>query len=278
MNNGVNPNQMQDLNVQQTGQPVELTPPTDNMVNMDQVMGANNAALNDVADPAGNQKLKKAAIYLGVIGLLLVVMGVVYSVLGIGDDETTQTSNKPTTEEVSTDQSNTGTDSGNQNGTNNGTENANGTESGSNVENRVAYNTPRLTCKLSSKSATNGVSQVLTYAFYDNNGKLTSYDKTYEVVPVTGHSNGIVSVNKEVDKYDNLKAKITDVNGYVMSVSSINNGKTETLTVKISVDFNNFKNDLPKELKDNKITNIEYNSKSDIKTIKKELTKSGYSC
>ena len=273
MNNGMNPNPVQDVNMQQGGQPVELSPTPDNMVNMEQVMGANSSALADVADPAGDQKLKKAAIYIGVIGLLLVVMGVVYSVLGIGaGEETTQSTNKTPTEEVVNDT--------NTRNTTDATNAANNTENTANngVENRVAYNSPRLTCKLSSKSDANGVSQILTYAFYDNNGKLTSYDKTYEVIPVTGHSNGIISVNKEVSKYDSLKSKIDSIAGYVMSVSSINNGKTETLTVKVSVDFNTYKNDLPKELKKNKITNVEYNSNSNINTIKKELTKSGYSC
>ena len=63
-----------------------------------------------------------------------------------------------------------------------------------------------------------------------------------------------------------------------MSVSSVNDGITETLTVKVNVDLNSFKNNLPSELKKNKVTNVEYKSSSNISTIKKELIVSGYSC
>ena len=63
-----------------------------------------------------------------------------------------------------------------------------------------------------------------------------------------------------------------------MSVSSVNDGITETLTVKVNVDLNSFKNNLSGELKKNKVTNVEYKSGSNTSTIKKDLIVSGYSC
>lgn len=274
MNNNVDPNQMQDMNV--GGQPVELGTP-DNMVNMDQVMGANSAPIQDIQDPSGNQKLKKAAIYLFVIGALLVVMGIVYSVLGIGSgEETTETTNNNATTEEVTDapQDNTAT-------TDEAVKsNTNVTEEGTDaVEQRMdSKKKANLICKLNNSSKSNGIDQTLTYEFYNTNGKLTSYTKTYEVVPINGHSDGIITVNKEIAKYDTLKSKIGNLSGYVMSVSSVNDGITETLTVKVNVDLNSFKNNLSGELKKNKVTNVEYKSGSNTSTIKKDLIVSGYSC
>lgn len=275
MNNNVDPNQMQDMNV--GGQPVELGTP-DNMVNMDQVMGANSAPIQDIQDPSGNQKLKKAAIYLFVIGALLVVMGIVYSVLGIGSgEETTETTNNntATTEEVTdAPQDNTTTTDEAVKSNTEVTDEGTGA-----VEQRMdSKKKANLICKLNNSSKSNGIDQTLTYEFYNTNGKLASYSKTYEVVPINGHSDGIISVNKEIAKYDSLKTKIDNLNGYVMSVSSVNDGITETLTVKVNVDLNSFKNNLLSELKKNKVTNVEYKSSSNISTIKKELIVSGYSC
>lgn len=283
MNNGINQNPMQDVNMQpmnMNGQPVELTPPADNnMVNMEQVMGMSGTSTENIAFDEKAYKMKKAAIYLFIIGALLIVMGIVYNVLGIGTgEETPAANNQTTTEEVAPEQGTdaTTTDTTDTTATD-ATNAANTAENG--VENRVATNTKvSLTCKLNNKSKTNGINQVLTYNFYENNGKLTGYDKKYDVIPITGHSNGIISVNKEIAKYDGLKAKMDNISGYIMSVASINNGVTETLTVRVNVNLDLFKNDLPNELKKNKVTNVEYNSNSNIKTIKKELTKSGYSC
>ncbi len=273
MNNNINPNQVQDVNMQNmNGQPVELTTTPSNMVNMDQMMGySNNTATQAVGFDEKSYKMKKAAIYIFIIGALLIVMGVVYNILGIGSgkESTPQSSNQTTTEEVANE---AGEEAG-------GNTEITTDSSGNEIENRMASsNTPSLVCKLNNKSTSNGINQVLTYEFYDNSGKLASYTKTYEVIPITGHSDGIVSVNKEIAKYDTLKSKLSNLSGYLMSVASINNGITETLTVKVNVNFKSFKNNLSGELKKNKITNVEYNSNSDIKTIKKELTKSGYSC
>ena len=107
MNNDINQNQMQDANMQPMGQPVELSPTPDNMVNMEQVMGASGMGTQDVSVDEKGYKLKKAAIYLFIIGALLVVMGVVYNALGIGTGEETpqNTNNTPNTEEVAPEQS-----------------------------------------------------------------------------------------------------------------------------------------------------------------------------
>ena len=216
-----------------------------------------NQVLNydDVNNVAQKEKkstsVKKIAIFIAIIGVILLGGGVMYTLNPIDEETPAPTpSDTKAIEETTTPEE---------------------TETPSVIT----------TCTLEDKAGTDGVTRSTVYTLsYDSNNTLASYTKDYTVTPVENNTAGQTKLTEEQTTLNTIATTLTTapINGYSLIVTPPADATT-ALTVKLVVDFSILDaTTIPETINANAVTKVDLAKGQTPDVINQTLTGFGYTC
>ncbi len=220
------------------------------MLNQQEMVQAQVLNYNDVNAVAQEEKksvsLKKLALFLGIIGVILVVGGVMQK-FTLGDDiNPTPTTIPATTKEITPTNGNS-------------------------------------TCVLSDDSGQSGVLRSTIYVLnYNAEEKLTGYNKDYTVTTIEEDNSSVGKLQveqKTLETLSNLLTK-TPVTGYSIQMTKpLATDHPQVLSTKVIIDFSTLDiNKLPAQLMTNTITKVDLQKDQEKASVKQTLEAFGYIC
>lgn len=137
------------------------------------------------------------------------------------------------------------------------------------------------TCTLEDKAGTDGATRSTIYNLsYDANNTLASYTKDYTVTPVENNTAGQTKVTEEQTTLTTLATTLTTapISGYSLTVTPPAD-PTAALTVKLVVDFSLLDaTTIPETINANAVTKVDLTKGQTPDAIQTALTGFGYTC
>lgn len=206
--------------------PVTIEPEMMNQEEVSQAQVLNYDDVNTVAQTENKNSIgKKIAIFLAIIGTILLSGGIAYSLMP--EDVAAPATEDSTEKAINS--------------------NTNGP----------------LTCTMKDNQGIDHLLRTSSYVFsFDENNQLTNYNKAYKFTTIAGD---VQSEQKYTEQYTLLKnLSITlqkaPIQGYLMTLGEpATNESTKEFMTKVTVDLNLFDNtQVPKEITDNTATSVEF--------------------
>ncbi len=220
------------------------------MLNPQEMAQAQVLNYNDVNAVAQEEKksssLKKLALFLGIIGVILVVGGVMQK-FTLGDNiNPTPTTIPSTTKEITP-------------------------------------STATTTCVLSDDSGQSGVLRSTVYIInFSQEGKLTGYSKEYTVTTIDENTSSPGKLQEEQKSLESLSEMVTKtpVNGYSITLKKpLSTDHPQVLTSKVVIDFSTLDiNQVPGALMANTATKVDLQKDQENAIVRETLESFGYTC
>ena len=223
-----------------------------NQQEQNQAQVLNYEDVNNVAQKERkNTSVKKIALFIAIIGVILLGGGVMYTLNPIEEESSSPAPSETKAVEETTAPAETETPS------------------------------VITTCTLDDSAGTDGVTRKTVYTLsYDSNNTLASYTKDYTVTPVENNTAGQTKVTEEQTNLNTIATTLTTapINGYSLTVTPPAD-PTSALTVKLVVDFSILDaTTIPQTISANAVTKVDLTKGQTPDAIQSTLTGFGYTC